>query len=63
MHMRRASAPGEVQAHALQLGRSVPQDRKYLNHEEFVAKHGASTADLAKIAAFAPTSTVSPSWK
>jgi kumamolisin len=53
VHLRRASAPGEVQAHALQLGLSAPRDRKYLNHEEFVAKHGASTDDLAKITAFA----------
>ena len=53
VHLRRASGPGEAQAHALQLGRSAPRDRKYLNHEEFMAKHGASMADLAKIAAFA----------
>jgi kumamolisin len=53
VHLRRAGAPGEVQAHALKLGRMAPRDRKYLDREELVAKHGANPADLAKIAAFA----------
>jgi kumamolisin len=53
VHLRRSSAPGEIQAHALKLSRSAPRDRKYLSREEFVAKHGADPADLTKIAAFA----------
>jgi kumamolisin len=53
VHLRRIGAPGEVQAHALKLGRIAPRDRKYLDREEFAAKHGANPADLAKIAAFA----------
>jgi kumamolisin len=50
VHVRRSR---EVQVHALKTDQSAPKDRQYPSRAEFATQHGADTADLAKIAAFA----------
>src|SRR5215831_17851655 len=50
--LRRGSEPGEFRS-ATELSARPPQQRKYLTREEFAGSHGASTADLKKIRAFA----------
>jgi kumamolisin len=50
--LRRGSKPGEFPSDA-QLGARPPRERKYFSREEFARQHGASTADLEKIRAFA----------
>ncbi len=50
--LRRGSLPGKFSS-AAQTGALPPQQRKYLTREEFARLHGASTADLEKIRAFA----------
>jgi kumamolisin len=53
---RRPSSTAARDAHAkaaLKMGTQLPEKRRYLSHEEFAAKHGASPEDLAKIDAFA----------
>jgi kumamolisin len=50
--LRRGSKPVEFPT-AAQMGADLPRNRKYLSREEFARLHGASTADLQKIRAFA----------
>ncbi|HTA53091.1 MAG TPA: S53 family peptidase [Candidatus Acidoferrum sp.] len=50
--LRRGSAPGEFPTDA-ELGRGLPAQRTYLTREEFAAKHGARSADIAAIRQFA----------
>src|SRR5277367_2887194 len=50
--LRRGSKPGEFPT-AAQLGAEPPRKRMYLSRKEFARLHGASTADLQKIRAFA----------
>jgi kumamolisin len=50
--LRRGSKAGEFPS-AAQMGAKPPRERKYLSREEFARLHGASTADLEKIRAFA----------
>src|SRR5580704_4282551 len=50
--LRRGSNPREFPT-AAQLGADLPRKRKYLSREEFARVHGASTADLQKVRAFA----------
>jgi len=50
--LRRGSNPREFPT-AAQLGADLPRKRKYLSREEFARLHGASTADLQKVRAFA----------
>ena len=50
--LRRGSKPEEFPSVA-QMGARLPRERKYLTREEFARLHGASTADLEKIRAFA----------
>src|SRR5579862_1824411 len=50
--LRRGSKPGEFPS-AARMGARPPRERKYLTREEFARLHGASTADLEKIRAFA----------
>jgi kumamolisin len=50
--LRRGSKPGEFPS-AEKTGALLPRQRKYLSREEFARTHGASSADLEKIRAFA----------
>ena len=50
--LRRGSKPGEFPADS-EFGARPPRERKYLTREEFARQHGASSADLEKIRAFA----------
>jgi kumamolisin len=50
--LRRGSAPGELPS-AEQMGARPPRERKYLTREGFASAHGASSADIEKIRAFA----------
>jgi kumamolisin len=50
--LRRGSKPGEFPT-AAQMSVDLPTKRKYLSREEFARLHGATTADLEKIRAFA----------
>jgi len=50
--LRRGSKPDEYPS-AAEMGAGLPRERKYLSREEFARQHGASTADLEKIRAFA----------
>jgi kumamolisin len=55
VRLRRGSNPGEFPSDA-ELGRGLPADRNYLTREEFTAKHGASSEDIAGIRTFATES-------
>src|SRR5277367_1992229 len=55
VRLRRGSKPGEFPSDA-ELGRGLPADRNYLTREEFTAKHGASSEDIAGIRTFATES-------
>jgi kumamolisin len=50
--LRRGSLPSKFPS-AAAMGALPPRQRKYLTREEFARQHGASTADLEKIRAFA----------
>ncbi len=50
--LRRGSLPSKFPSTA-EMGTLPPRQRKYLTREEFARQHGASTADLEKIRAFA----------
>ncbi|MGC2767924.1 MAG: S53 family peptidase [Candidatus Acidiferrum sp.] len=50
--LRRGSLPSKFPS-AEAMGALPPRQRKYLTREEFARQHGASTADLEKIRAFA----------
>jgi kumamolisin len=50
--LRRGSKPGDFPSPA-QMGARLPRERKYLTREAFARLHGASTADVEKIRAFA----------
>ena len=50
--LRRGSKAAEFTS-AAEIGARLPRERKYLTREEFARLHGASTADLEKIRAFA----------
>jgi kumamolisin len=50
--LRRGSIPAKFPS-AEKLGTLPPRQRNYLTREEFASQHGASTADLEKVRAFA----------
>jgi kumamolisin len=50
--LRRGSQPSEFPSDA-ELGRGLPSQRTYLTREEFAAKHGARSEDIAAIRKFA----------
>jgi kumamolisin len=50
--LRRGSLPSKFPSIA-EIGAQPPRQRKYLTREEFAKQHGASTADLEKVRAFA----------
>jgi kumamolisin len=52
LFLRRGSKPSEFPSDA-EFGARPPRERKYLSREEFARRHGASSADLEKIRAFA----------
>jgi kumamolisin len=50
--LRRGSKPADFPS-VVQMGARPPRQRKYLTREEFARLHGAATADIEKIRAFA----------
>src|SRR5579862_2692901 len=52
LFLRRGSKPSEFPSDA-EFGARPPREREYLSREEFARRHGASSADLEKIRAFA----------
>lgn len=53
VRVRRAGTAGELRAHVMAAGQKKPKERRYLTREQFVAEHGATTEDIAKVVSFA----------